>query len=206
MMQIAAQNGAAIIVRDLDYQSKCCCGLPCVAWERWARRFSDGIYRNSPPPTFPCCGMLEAYSVGGGVFSWVRQDLEYMLVGNISVFARSTGSWSEFSGVYDGFGGFLYVRDQRSGSDFTPYLGGLQHTAYARLYVGKAPLFNPSGYAGRCLSELWVGVAGAIGNVLVTTVGFLVSVSDRGQLNPSGFYAAAGNDDTVLDSTGLTVS
>jgi hypothetical protein len=161
-MNIATQNGAAIIVRDLDYDSQCCCGLPCVEWSRYARRNSSGFYTDSPPPSFPCCGLLEQYSVSA---EWVsRSGQQFRIVGAVTVIADI-----EFEGAWTGNGGALQVLSSVGWEDWyqQPAIAALTHR-------GKA--------SGGCEYELSIGG----GQTLIDT--FRIFVSPR--TGPTGEYAS----------------
>jgi hypothetical protein len=97
-------GGQPTLIRDLDFNARCCCGLPCIEWSRYARRLSTPIYANAPPPVFPCCGLLQSYSVQTTEFT--INFATFRLSGAISVAADI-----EFEGYWFGVGGTFEVLD-----------------------------------------------------------------------------------------------
>jgi hypothetical protein len=119
-VNFASQGGTPIVVRSLDYESQCCCGCPCVEWSR----FTSGspIFGNPPPPSFPCCGLAQAYSletVDGfgsepeGVDAKFRLSGSILLAANlqaecvwsgggasVQVFNYQTEQWENFDGQF----------------------------------------------------------------------------------------------------------
>jgi hypothetical protein len=89
-VNFATQNDTPIVVRSLDYASQCCCDCPCVEW----LRFTSGspIFNNPPPPSFPCCGLAQGYSLsqfGEGFGSLPEeQNTKYRLSGSLFLSAN----------------------------------------------------------------------------------------------------------------------
>jgi len=164
MFDIASSGGRAIIVRAIDYESQCCCGLPCVNWTRFASR--DQLYAGSPPPSFPCCGLLESYSVTGNWTSGGGNLFRLTSPITVSAVLGTPGLW-------DGEGGTL-----QASSDGLDWYDWFEQPAIAAIsFRGRDPEVP-----GRCRYQVSIGG----GNTFRDS--FFLSVGPRG--GPIGQYTA----------------